>query len=118
MTEDLQNSLKEGLPWRDLGNSSLLPRSLVNKSLREITSTFGTEFVQQINSLHEDQWVGPISSTFGLHLVRLDAIAQSEAPPLSYIEKQVATDLLHKRRESSLNDYYEKLLTQYDVEYR
>ncbi len=118
MTEDLQNSLKEGLPWRDLGNSSLLPRSLVNKSLREITSTFGTEFVQQINSLHEDQWVGPISSTFGLHLVRLDAIAQSEAPPLSYIEKQVATDLLHERRESSLNDYYEKLLTQYDVEYR
>ena len=118
MTEFIQNSLKEGQAWRDLGESSLLPRSLVNKNLREIASTFGAEFVQQLDNLREGQWVGPIDSTFGLHLVRLDAIAQNEAPPLPYIEKQVATDLMHERRESSLNDYYEKLLTQYDVEYR
>ncbi|SVC66510.1 uncharacterized protein METZ01_LOCUS319364, partial [marine metagenome] len=38
--------------------------------------------------------------------------------PLPYIEKQVMTDLMHQRREASLDDYYEDLLTQYDVEYR
>ena len=118
MIDELMTELKEGIDWRQLGQSSLLPRTLVRKNLREVTSTFGTEFADQLNKLREGQWVGPITSTFGLHLVRLDAINASEVTPLPYIEKQVMTDLMHQRREASLDDYYEDLLTQYDVEYR
>jgi len=118
MMEELRTALRDGRVWRELGQSSLLPRTLVRKNLREITSTFGTEFAEQIDSLEEGQWVGPVTSTFGLHLVRLDTISESEVTPLPYIEKQVMTDLMHERREASLNDYYEELLTQYDVNYR
>ena len=118
MTDELTTELEDGIGWRQLGQSSLLPRTLVRKNLREVTSTFGTEFADQLDKFREGQWVGPITSTFGLHLVRLDAISASEVTPLPYIEKQVMTDLMHQRREASLDDYYEDLLTQYDVEYR
>ena len=37
--------------------------------------------------------------------------------PLAFIEKQVIADLLHQRREDSLNDYYRELLDQYEVVY-
>ena len=118
-TEELRAELeKEDVEWQKLGNSSLLPRNLVRKNIREIASTFGSEFGQQIVNLREGLWVGPITSTFGLHLVRLDAILPSEVTPLPYIEKRVMSDLMHARREASLNDYYEQLLDQYDVEYR
>lgn len=116
--EKIFNDLEAGKPWREIGKSSLLPRTLVKKNLREVTSTFGTEFVEQLDMLKEGQWVGPISSTFGLHMVRLDSISDTEVTPLAYIEKQVLTDLLHTRREASLDSYYEGLLDQYQVEYK
>jgi len=40
-----------------------------------------------------------------------------EVTPLAYVEKQVLTDLLHQRREDSLDSYYESLLDQYEVIY-
>ena len=114
----IEEALEAGQSWRNLGQSSLLQRSLVRKNIREITSTFGNEFVGQIDLLQEGEWAGPISSTFGLHLVRLDATIPTEVTPLPYIEKQVMTDLMHERREASLDAYFRELLAQYDVEYR
>lgn len=111
-------ALTEGEDWKSLGESSLLPRTLVLKSEREITSTFGTEFTSQLGRLQEGQWTGPISSTFGFHLVKLDQFTPTELTPLAYVEKQVLTDLLHQRRQTSLDEYYEELLDQYDVQYQ
>jgi parvulin-like peptidyl-prolyl isomerase len=102
----------------ELGESSLLPRSLIRKSERQITSTLGTQFTAQLNKLIEGQWVGPIKSTFGHHLVKLEALSPEEATPLAYIEKRVVEDLLHQRREQSLEDYYQELTGQYEVDYQ
>lgn len=114
----LKEQLADNGNWTALGNNSLLPRRLINKSEREVTSTFGTEFTAQLNKLVEGQWIGPITSTFGYHLVRLDELTASAATPLAYIENRVVADLLHQRREQSLDDYYRELLDQYDVEYQ
>ena len=116
-SDELKEALKAGSEWNKLGESSLLPRTLIRKSQREVTSTFGVEFSAQLNVLVEGQWIGPVSSTFGHHLVRLDALSPVEVTPLAYVEKQVLTDLLHQRREDSLDSYYESLLDQYEVIY-
>ncbi|HAK51827.1 MAG TPA: hypothetical protein DCM54_07990, partial [Gammaproteobacteria bacterium] len=91
----------------------MLPRSLVQKSEREVTSTLGGEFTAQLSELIKGQWVGPVSSTFGLHIVRLDELIPETRRPLAYIENQVIADLLHQRREQSLDDYHAELLDQY-----
>jgi peptidyl-prolyl cis-trans isomerase C len=116
--ETLMQQLAEGSNWMELGESSLLPRSLIRKSERQITSTLGTQFTAQLNKLIEGQWVGPIKSTFGHHLVKLEALSPEEATPLAYIEKRVVEDLLHQRREQSLEDYYQELTGQYEVDYQ
>ncbi len=104
--------------WQLLGESALLPRSVINKSKRELTSTFGEAFTGQLDQLVQGQWVGPITSTFGYHLVRLQLLAPEAATPLAAIKSQVLSDLIQARREQSLKDYYQDLLDQYDVEYR
>ena len=118
LTEKIRRSLKANEKWHDLGQSSLLPRSLTRKNLSEISSTFGTTFAQQIEQFQEGQWVGPVRSTFGLHFVRLDALIASEITPLPFIEKQVLTDLMYERRETYLDNYYNELVTQYEVKYQ
>ena len=118
LTESIRESLKANENWRKLGQSSLLPRTLVRKNLKEITSNFGTTFAQQIDQFQEGQWVGPVGSTFGLHFVRLDALIVSEITPLPFIEKQVLTDLMYERREIYLDNYYDELATQYEVKYQ
>ena len=115
--DSLMQELAGGANWKEMGDSSMLPRSLVRKSDREVTSTLGTEFTAQLDQLTKGQWVGPVSSTFGFHIVRLDELTAEEQRPLAYIESQVAADLLHQRREQSLDDYYGKLLDQYEVVY-
>ncbi|MAY82374.1 MAG: hypothetical protein CL930_16530 [Deltaproteobacteria bacterium] len=115
--DSLMHRLAEGSNWKELGDSSMLPRSLVRKSERRVTSTFGTEFTTQLTGLIEGKWIGPITSTFGNHIVRLEQLTPEEQRPLAFIEKQVIADLLHQRREDSLNDYYRELLDQYEVVY-
>ena len=110
--------LAEGDNWKELGDSSMLPRSLVQKSEREVTSTLGSEFTAQLTELIKGQWVGPVSSTFGLHIVRLDDLMPETQRPLAYIENQVIADLMHQRREQSLDDYHAELLDQYEVVYQ
>lgn len=114
----LIEQLEQDTNWMELGESSLLPRSLVRKNKREVTSTMGTEFTAQLNKLIEGQWIGPISSTFGQHIVRLDELTPEEKMPLSNIEKRVAADLVYQRREQSLENYYLELLDQYEVDYQ
>jgi hypothetical protein len=115
--DSLMQQLALGSNWMQLGDSSMLPSDLVGKSEREVTSTFGTEFTTQLNKLIEGQWFGPITSTFGHHIVRLNKLEAEEARPLLHIENQVIADLLHQRREQSLDKYYQELLNQHEVVY-
>ena len=91
---------------------------MIRKSAREITSTFGVEFTDNIVDLSPAKWHGPVSSTFGFHFVRLDAVVSSEVTPLAHIERQVLSDMLHQKREESLERYYQDLMHQHEVEYQ
>ena len=55
----LMEQLEHDGNWTELGESSLLPRSLIKKSEREVTSTFGTEFSAQLNKLSGSRGNGP-----------------------------------------------------------
>ena len=54
-------------------------------------------------------WRGPVESTFGFHIVGIDAVAAAEVTPLAHVEQRVLTDLLHQRQEESLARYYQNL---------
>jgi len=114
---EIESQLDAGDDWKKLGESSLLPRQLIRKSEREISSTFGAQFANAITSMSPGGWRGPVESTFGFHIVSIDAVAAAEITPLANVEQQVLTDLLHQRQEESLARYYQDLMDQHDVKY-
>ena len=116
--EELKTALADGTSWQSLGQNSLLPASIRKKTRREVSAIFGADFASRLDELIEEQWVGPISSTFGQHLVRLDEHTPEQVTPFNYVENKVLTDLKENQREQDLDDYYAELLDRYVLEYR
>jgi hypothetical protein len=112
---EIQTSLNEHADWRTLGENSLLNPSYVSRSEREIDSIFGRVFVGQLFTLVQGQWVGPLRSSYGYHLVRLERILPSEATPLAYIERKVFADYQQSRADAAMEKYYQDLLQKYEV---
>lgn len=113
----IQSKLNEGANWQDLGEISMLHPGYVSKSEKEISAIFGQLFTTQLFTLVQDDWVGPVRSSYGFHLVRLERILPSEATPLAYIEKKVLADYQQSKRDAAINAYYNKLLDKYGVVY-
>lgn len=111
----IRTSLSEGTDWRILGENSLLNASYVSRSEREIESIFGRVFVGQLFTLVQGQWVGPIRSSYGFHLVRLERMLPSQATPLAYIERKVFADYQQSRADAAMEKYYQDLLQKYEV---
>jgi len=115
--EGIRSELDNGVSWRELGDSSMLNASFISKSEKEITASFGKLFTTQLFTLVQGDWVGPIRSSFGFHLVKLDRILPGEATPLAYIEKKVAADYQQSMRDAAIDTYYRELLEEYGVIY-
>lgn len=112
----LLEKLRNGANWREMGEATLLPREFVARSRREIASNMGEAFVKQFDELKRGTWVGPVESTFGFHLVRLEEHHPSAVTPLVHVEKQVLNDLVIAKREQARDEYFQSLLGEYDVE--
>ena len=51
---------------------------------QEITALFGGEFGAQLMTLRQGQWSGPVASSYGLHLVHVEAHEVAEPAPIWY----------------------------------
>ncbi len=101
--------------WRELGEATMLNDSYASRSLREIASTFGDEFARQLPEIEPGQWRGPVTSIFGIHLVKVAEVQPAQIPPFSAVERQVHNDYLRHRREQARDEYYRRLLEQYEI---
>ncbi len=85
-----------------LGDPSLLPRRLTRVSARRLDAIFGIGFGEQVIAATEQEWTGPIESSFGLHFVYVEERRAGELPPLAQISDRVAHDLERDRRDGRL----------------
>ena len=69
------------------GDSTLLPKTLVKASERDITSIFGAGFASDVLALAGDDWSGPVASAYGLHLVRIDERDPPRLPQLAEVRQ-------------------------------
>jgi peptidyl-prolyl cis-trans isomerase C len=82
---------------------------------QEIERVLGREFLQSLNETPTGNWQGPLSSGFGLHLVRIDKRIESEAPGLNEVRKQVVRDWGSEKRKQTNETFYEGLRKRYTV---
>jgi len=101
----------------EAGDSTLLPASLENASPQEVSGSFGDEFGKLLEAAPVDQWVGPIASSFGLHLVRVTARSAGTLPGLADIRPIVVREWQAQQRTRAGDAFYSTLRSKYDVRY-
>ena len=122
--QELQNTeapikIRAGkIPLQKLSRSNLLPLSIKLETQKTVGNTFGADFTQQLAEIKGDkmgQWIGPIYSGFGTHMVRLSR--SLPAKPLSFAQARdrVERDYLQARREQTAEDFYKNLRDQYRI---
>ena len=96
------------------GDPTMLPAALEGRAA-DVERAFGAEFEQALRTLPVGGWQGPVRSTFGLHLVELEARTESRAATLAEARPEIARDLLQARSEASQEAYYRRLRDKYAV---
>ncbi len=98
-----------------LGDSLMVNHQFDLATEQEIERVLGREFLQSLNETPPGNWQGPLSSGFGLHLVRIDKRIKSETPALNEVRKQVVRDWESEKRKQANETLYKNLRKRYTV---
>lgn len=99
------------------GETISLPRSMTRKSLGEVSSVFGREFVDALSHAEASpEWQGPFASGYGWHLVRFTRREEGRVPPLSEIRDRVEADWRSATGAARRERAYALLRAAYSVE--
>ena len=100
---------------RNAGSTSLLPAELDNIREPELDSMFGSGFAESIRGFEVGRWGGPVTSSFGLHLVRIVERIESALPEFEQVSGYVTREMLVERREKAIDGLYKKLAGNYEI---
>ena len=53
------------------GDRTLLPATMTDALPRDVEAAFGHDFARQLTAIDGDGWQGPLTTSYGLHLVRI-----------------------------------------------
>ena len=98
-----------------VGDATLLPSELPLTSKASIGQTFGAQFAEEVAKAPPGNWIGPIKSSFGLHIVRVSEAKPGRIPALAEIRNTVERDWASDRRRALADRRFNELLSQYDV---
>ena len=101
--------------FRKLGDASLLSPEFQDVPASEVLRVLGAEFARQLALLPEGRWQGPVTSSFGAHLVFVSERSAGRLPELSEIRARVAREWTDARRREDNERFYQKLLQRYEV---
>lgn len=88
----LSRALEAGTDPSGLGVPTLLPESMPLAAPPTVDGTFGPGFFAAVAALPTDAWVGPVTSSFGSHLVRIEQLALAELPTFATVRDKVLLD--------------------------
>ena len=100
------------------GDRTLLPETMLEATERDVASLFGPGFAGDILALTGDGWSGPVASSFGLHLVRVDGRVSARLPELAEIRREVQREYDALQRAEANRSFLRRLRDRYEVEIR
>jgi hypothetical protein len=108
-------ALNNGATAESQGKPSMLPGRVEKLPLDLVVREFGNEFGQALETVPVGQWIGPVRSGFGVHLVYISERQPGYLPTLVEARKAVTREWENDRREAALASNYARLLKEYDV---
>jgi hypothetical protein len=109
--------LRTGSPeaTSSLGDGSMLDRAYREETPQGIEAIFGRDFAAAVFAHEPGTWFGPVASSYGLHLVRIDERSAGRLPVLSEVESTIRTDWSYEQRRQANDAIYRRLLDRYTV---
>ena len=86
----------------------LTPGSLIDR-------TFGAGFFAGIKTAKEGEWIGPIKSGYGYHLVRVTKLEPGKLQPLEKVRGDVLRDWSTERSKQVAEQMYANILKRYTI---
>ncbi len=103
--------------WQGMGDAFMAGRSFNTLAQPAVQRDFGTTFAQKLFALPDTQdWQGPISSAFGVHLVRLTKVTPEYLPDFEDIQIEVEAVWLDEAKRAENTKALEALIAKYKVE--
>ena len=93
----------------------LLGKNFSNRSLLDIERDFGKSFSEAFLTLSLGNWQGPISSTYGSHLVKILDKNEEYMPSFEEVISQVRADFLLNQRDMQIKNFVDELKANYQV---
>ena len=90
-------------------------KNFSNRSLLDIERDFGEAFSKAFLTLSLGNWQGPVTSTYGSHLVKILDSNEEYMPSFEEVISQVRVDFLLKQRDLQIKNFVDELKTDYQV---
>lgn len=98
-----------------LGDPSMLARDHAGADLQAVQSQFGEAFGTQLFASEPGQWLGPLASTYGFHLVWVNDRQLATVRPFVEIRSQVLGDWQRDQQDKAGERYFVELRKKYTV---
>ena len=113
--EKLLTRLNNGVAPESVGDSTLSPYKYKMATKSDITRSLGERFAVEVVKLSPGDWVGPIYSAYGAHLLKVSDRIEARLPPLSEIRELVKREYLVLLKQEQKDLVYKQLRDNYEV---
>jgi peptidyl-prolyl cis-trans isomerase C len=110
-----REQLQAGADPSTLGDPFLRGREFTAVTERELAGIFGGAFAAQVMRLPVGEWSAPVASSFGMHVVRVEAHVAGHHPALAEVRTAVTRDWHDERRAAADRAALVRLRQRYDI---
>lgn len=101
--------------WRGLGDPFMLQTAYSERTHDELVELLGAPFADAAMAAAADEWIGPVRSPYGWHLVRVGARFPAELRPFAEVRDRVLAAFEAQRRRDANAKMFEALRARYKV---
>lgn len=112
---DALAGVSRGQSHAGMGDRTMLAARMDRALPPEISTKFGRDFARAVAALPVGGWHGPVTSSFGLHLVRVSWRGDARMPALADVRDAVAREWTRARTVEVRKQFYEALRGRYSV---
>lgn len=111
----IQQALTLGRQPGSLGDRTLLPATMTEVLPHDVEAAFGTDFAKQLAAIDGEVWQGPLTTSYGLHLVRITHRGEPTRATLADARDVVAREWSRAQTAKMKEQFYKVLAQRYTV---